>query len=169
MRIDLNEHLSHKRIIIYNGIEIGVYAYHITDDDTYFINEINILKEYQCKGIGTKILKDVLEKNKNDNIRTILQVFKDNPAINLYKRLGFVIYDETETHYRSEKHIQVEIEKMKHENNTTIIAIAHRLTTLKNCDRIIVLNKGKIEEDGKFDDLLAKNGMFNDMYYGKLS
>ena len=100
--IDLNEHLSHKRIIIYNGIEIGVYAYHITDDGTYFINEINILKEYQGNGIGTKILKDVLEKNKNDNIITILQVFKDNPAINLYKRLGFVIYDETETHYRME-------------------------------------------------------------------
>lgn len=69
----------------------------------------------------------------------------------------------------SEKYIQAEIEKMKQENNTTIIAIAHRLTTLKNCDRIIVLNKGKIEEDGKFDDLIEQNGMFSDMYYGKLS
>lgn len=69
----------------------------------------------------------------------------------------------------SEKYIQAEIEKMKQENNTTIIAIAHRLTTLKNCDRIIVLNKGKVEEDGKFDDLIEKNGMFSDMYYGKLN
>ena len=69
----------------------------------------------------------------------------------------------------SEKYIQAEIEKMKQENNTTIIAIAHRLTTLKNCDRIIVLNKGKIEEDGKFDDLIEKKGMFSDMYYGKLN
>lgn len=69
----------------------------------------------------------------------------------------------------SEKYIQAEIEKMKQENNTTIIAIAHRLTTLKNCDRIIVLNKGKIEEDGKFDELVEQNGMFSDMYYGKLS
>ena len=69
----------------------------------------------------------------------------------------------------SEKYIQDEIEKMKLENNTTIIAIAHRLTTLKNCDRIIVLNKGKIQEDGKFDELIQKNGMFSDMYYGKLN
>ena len=69
----------------------------------------------------------------------------------------------------SEKYIQAEIEKMKQENNTTIIAIAHRLTTLKNCDRIIVLNKGKIEEDGTFDNLIEKNGMFSDMYYGKLN
>ena len=69
----------------------------------------------------------------------------------------------------SEKHIQAEIEKMIDENNTTIIAIAHRLTTLKNCDRIIVLNKGHIEEEGKFDELIDKGGMFSDMYYGKLN
>ena len=47
----------------------------------------------------------------------------------------------------------VEIQK---ENNTTIISIAHRLTTLKNCYKIIVLNKGKIEEDGKYDELIKK-------------
>lgn len=68
----------------------------------------------------------------------------------------------------SEKHIQSEIEKLQKENNTTIIAIAHRLTTLKNCDKIIVLNKGKIEENGKFDELIEKNGIFSDMYYGRL-
>lgn len=68
----------------------------------------------------------------------------------------------------SERHIQVEIEKLKNENNTTIISIAHRLTTLKNCDKIIVLNKGRIEETGKYDELIGKDGIFKDMYYGKL-
>lgn len=68
----------------------------------------------------------------------------------------------------SEKYIQAEIEKMKEENNTTIIAIAHRLTTLKNCDRIIVLDKGKIAEDGKFNDLIKQKGIFSNMYKGKL-
>ena len=68
----------------------------------------------------------------------------------------------------SEKHIQIEIEKLQKENNTTIISIAHRLTTLKNCDEIIVLNKGRIEEKGKYDELIEKNGIFSDMYYGKL-
>ena len=69
----------------------------------------------------------------------------------------------------SEKYIQSEIEKLKKENNTTIIAIAHRLTTLRNCDKIIVLNKGKIEESGKFEELVEKQGIFSDMYYGKIS
>ena len=68
----------------------------------------------------------------------------------------------------SEKHIQTEIEKLQLENHTTIISIAHRLTTLKNCDRIIVLNKGDIAESGKYDELIEKNGIFSDMYYGKL-
>lgn len=68
----------------------------------------------------------------------------------------------------SEKYIQNEIEKLQKANNTTIISIAHRLTTLKNCDRIIVLNKGKIEESGKYDELIEKEGIFKDMYYGKL-
>ena len=69
----------------------------------------------------------------------------------------------------SEKYIQTEIEKLQKENNTTIISIAHRLTTLKNCDRIIVLDKGKIEESGKFNELIEKDGIFSDMYYGKLN
>ncbi len=68
----------------------------------------------------------------------------------------------------SEKYIQTEIEKVQRENNTTIISIAHRLTTLKNCDEIIVLNKGIIEEKGKYDELIEKGGIFSDMYYGKL-
>ena len=68
----------------------------------------------------------------------------------------------------SEKFIQNEIEKLQKENETTIISIAHRLTTLKNCDKIIVLNKGKIAEHGNYEELIAKNGIFSDMYYGKL-
>lgn len=68
----------------------------------------------------------------------------------------------------SERHIQLEIEKLQKENNITIISIAHRLTTLKNCDQIIVLNKGKIEQNGKYNELIEQEGIFSDMYYGKL-
>ena len=68
----------------------------------------------------------------------------------------------------SEKYIQTQIEQLQKENNTTIISIAHRLTTLKNCDKIIVLNKGNIIESGKYEELIAQNGIFSDMYHGKL-
>lgn len=42
----------------------------------------------------------------------------------------------------------------------TVIAVAHRLSTLKNMDRIIVLEKGKIVEEGRLSDLLANKGKF---------
>ena len=50
--------------------------------------------------------------------------------------------------------------------NITVIAIAHRLSTLQNLDRIIVLNDGKIIEDGSFMDLLQKeNGTFKALWH----
>lgn len=68
----------------------------------------------------------------------------------------------------SEKYIQTEIEKLKAEYHITILSIAHRLTTLKNCDEIVVLNKGAIEQKGKYEELIETPGIFSDMYYGKL-
>ena len=47
--------------------------------------------------------------------------------------------------------------------NCTRIVIAHRLSTIKHCDRIIVLNKGKIEESGTYDELINKNGFFAEL------
>ena len=103
LKQDLIEHLTDKHIIIYNNIPIGIYALHITDNGVCFINEISILNEYQNKGIGTRILTNQLNENNNKKIRTILQVFKENPAKKLYEKLGFTIYSETETHYQMEK------------------------------------------------------------------
>ena len=45
----------------------------------------------------------------------------------------------------------------------TRIVIAHRLSTIRNCDRILVLDKGKILEDGTYDELIAKNGYFAEL------
>jgi len=48
--------------------------------------------------------------------------------------------------------------------NKTIIIIAHRLETIKDVDNIFVLSDGKIVEEGKYLDLLEKNGYFKDLY-----
>lgn len=45
----------------------------------------------------------------------------------------------------------------------TRIVIAHRLSTIRQCDRIVVLDKGKIIEDGTYDELLEKNGFFAEL------
>lgn len=80
LKQDLNEHLLHKIIIVINNELAGVYAVHITENGDLFINEISILRKYQNRGIGRKILEQQLKENQKNGIRTILQVFKDNPA-----------------------------------------------------------------------------------------
>lgn len=103
LRDDLNEHLNHKKIVVLNKKDIGSYATHITENNDLFINEISIIKEYQNKGIGTDILRKQIAECENKNMKVLLQVFKENPAKKLYERLGFKIYNETETHYQMEK------------------------------------------------------------------
>lgn len=68
----------------------------------------------------------------------------------------------------TEKQIQQEIEKLRVGRGVTILAIAHRLTTLKNCDEIIVMDHEQISQRGSFDGLLSQPGIFGDMYYGRL-
>ena len=45
----------------------------------------------------------------------------------------------------------------------TRIVIAHRLSTVRHCDRILVLDEGRIAEDGTYDELIAKNGLFAEL------
>ena len=45
----------------------------------------------------------------------------------------------------------------------TRIVIAHRLSTIRHCDRIIVLEKGQIVEDGTYEELIQKNGFFAEL------
>jgi len=45
----------------------------------------------------------------------------------------------------------------------TRIVIAHRLSTIRHCDRILVLDKGSIIEDGTYDALIEKGGFFADL------
>ncbi|WP_299556191.1 ABC transporter ATP-binding protein [Seonamhaeicola sp.] len=58
----------------------------------------------------------------------------------------------------SERVVQVALENMM--KNRTSIVIAHRLSTIQNADEIIVLKKGKIVEQGKHNELIAKKGTY---------
>jgi subfamily B ATP-binding cassette protein MsbA len=59
----------------------------------------------------------------------------------------------------SEKFVQVALENMM--QNRTSIVIAHRLSTIQKADKIVVMQKGKIVEQGTHDELLALDGMYS--------
>jgi subfamily B ATP-binding cassette protein MsbA len=59
----------------------------------------------------------------------------------------------------SEKFVQVALENMM--QNRTSIVIAHRLSTIQKADKIVVMQKGKIVEQGTHDELLAIEGMYS--------
>jgi subfamily B ATP-binding cassette protein MsbA len=59
----------------------------------------------------------------------------------------------------SEKFVQVALENMM--QNRTSIVIAHRLSTIQKADKIVVMQKGEIVEQGTHDELLAMNGTYS--------
>ena len=62
---------------------------------------------------------------------------------------------------KSEKLVQEALKKLM--NNKTSIVIAHRLSTVKNAQNIVVLDKGKVIEQGTHDDLIKKKGVYNNL------
>jgi len=78
----------------------------------------------------------------------------------IYRQPTLLLLDEATSHLdiESEKKIQNALHKFFQE--TTAIVIAHRLSTLKEMDRIVVIKKGQVAEDGSFEDLMKKKGEF---------
>ena len=105
-------------------------------------------KGYQTK-VGEKGVK--LSGGQRQRIAIARAILKNSPIL---------VLDEATSALDSEaeKYIQKAMKNLM--KNKTVIAIAHRLSTLNEMDRIIVLDKGKIVEEGRIDDLLTAGGAF---------
>jgi ABC-type multidrug transport system fused ATPase/permease subunit len=87
---------------------------------------------------------------------TIARAFLTNPQILILDEVTSALYS------ASEKLIQEALEKLI-EGRTTFI-VAHRLSTIINADKILVMHEGRIVDSGTHQDLLAKEGLYQNLY-----
>jgi GNAT superfamily N-acetyltransferase len=89
-------------IITYDGKLIGTIAT-IENEDCLEIGQFFILPEYQNRGIGTHLLKNILDKADQLGKNVTLRFLKNNPVQSLYVRNGFRIVDTSEILYYMER------------------------------------------------------------------
>jgi len=82
----------------------------------------------------------------------------------LLKAPRIVILDEATAHLDSENEALVQEALASALEGRTSIVIAHRLSTVRRADQILVLESGLIKERGKHDELIALNGLYADLY-----
>ena len=139
---------------IANNIKLG--AQHATDSAVLEASEIANANEFiqqLLKKFDTNIgdSGNTLSGGQKQRLSIARAVLKNPPIMILDEATSAL---DTE----SEQLVQVALEKMM--QNRTSLVIAHRLSTIQKADKIVVLKKGEIVEEGKHQDLLAKKGEY---------
>lgn len=82
----------------------------------------------------------------------------------LLKNAPIILLDEATASLDPENEVLIQQAISRLTANKTVLVIAHRLRTVAGADKIIVFNKGRIEESGTHEELLANKGMYERMY-----
>lgn len=142
---------------IMNNIKCGI---DITDEEVIHICEdINANKFIEKLPNGYYTIIDNNANNLSNGEKQLLSIVRC-----LIKNPKIVILDEatSEVDIKTEKDIYEGIKKIL--KNRTSIVIVHRLSTIKNFDKILVLKTGKIKEIGSHRELIDKKGLYYNMY-----
>ena len=78
----------------------------------------------------------------------------------LLKDAPILVLDEATSALDSEVEATIQAQLQRLMRGKTVLAIAHRLSTIAELDRLIVLDQGRIVEEGRHEDLIAKGGLY---------
>ncbi|MBR6393409.1 MAG: ABC transporter ATP-binding protein [Ruminococcus sp.] len=87
----------------------------------------------------------------------------------MLKNADIIILDEATAYTDPENEAVIQKSVAKLVEGKTLIVIAHRLSTVKNADRLYVIKDGNIEEQGTHEELLAQNGLYSKMWTAHIS
>jgi len=87
----------------------------------------------------------------------------------MLKNADIVILDEATAYTDPENEAVIQRSVAKLVEGKTLIVIAHRLSTVKNADRLYVINDGNIAQQGTHDELLSKGGLYSSMWAAHIS
>ena len=82
----------------------------------------------------------------------------------LLKAPDIVVLDEATAHLDSESELAVQRALKSALSGRTSLVIAHRLSTVREADRIVVVSEGRVVEQGRHDELLARGGLYAELY-----
>lgn len=90
-------------IVIVNDDPVGTLSLHELPNNILRFGEFYLLDSFRNKGIGSNVMKLVLDKADESLQKVILEYLKWNPVGSLYKRHGFSVVSENEIHYFMER------------------------------------------------------------------
>lgn len=144
--------------VLYGNLEASEKEIQAAVDASQLRELIDSLDE----GLDTQIgERGVLLSGGQKQRLSIARIFLKNPAILILDEATSALDAETEYY------IQTALNELA-KGRTTLI-IAHRLATIKDADRILVLSEGGIIEDGSHKELLALEGHYSDLYQGRFN
>ncbi|WP_257668516.1 peptidase domain-containing ABC transporter [Parapedobacter tibetensis] len=86
----------------------------------------------------------------------------------VYKNPEFLFFDEATNSLDANNELKIMSHLKKFYEGRTVVIVAHRLSTVRNADNIVVLHKGKVEEEGTHEELVALSGKYYELVRNQL-